>query len=195
MKKVLSLVVLSVLFSFNAFAQPRAGSVMLGGSVSFTSLKYEGADESNTSYSISPSFGYFVNDKVALGVDLSFEKGTMDIETDFGVFSLEQETRAFGPFARFYVPLSSENFSFYMQGGVRIGKSEITDSGETLGELELTNVYFSPGFTYFFNKTWALDLELQGFQYTKIKDESTEISLGADFFTPSLGIRIFLGGE
>lgn len=188
----LAFVVTSIAIT-STYAQSTQGSVMLGGGISYVSTKFEGADEADNTYEISPSIGYFVNDNIAIGIDLTF--GKSNTSELFGE-SVELKTFALGPFARFYKSTASENFSFFAQTGLRILRSDATFNDPDFGDFELelkgTEIYLSPGFTYFFNERWALDLQLAGIRYTSIEDLYTEFEFGTSFFNPTLGVRAFL---
>jgi hypothetical protein len=195
MKKTVTIfsVIITSFFSY-AQAQTSHGNIMLGGDFSITSSKQEtgGEDIKTTTFEFSPSAGYFVIDNLAVGLDLSFSSETQedDKESSFLV----------GPFARYYKFTSNEKFAFYGQTGFMFGslKDEPDGADETKGSL--FNFYISPGFSYFFNEKWALDLRLQGISYTSYDpnkdnddDKRSEFTFGVEFFNPSLGFRYYIG--
>jgi len=61
------------------------GDVLLEGNIGFSSTKDNNAKESATGFALAPRAGYFISDKVALGVELLFstdETKANDIKTD-----------------------------------------------------------------------------------------------------------------
>jgi len=74
MKKLL--IVLFLLAPLLSFGQIEKGNWLVGGAASFSSIKYDDAAESNTTYSIAPNIGYFLTKNLALGVDFTFSSPT-----------------------------------------------------------------------------------------------------------------------
>lgn len=66
------------------------GSMIIGGSAGFD-MQFEDGNNSSILY-LSPQFGYFLTDNLALGAAISFTK-VKDVDPVFG----------FGPFARYYL--------------------------------------------------------------------------------------------
>ena len=187
MKKVLTLCV-SILVAAAVVAQPTAKSVMLGGHVSLTNVKLEHSKESNLSYTLAPSVGFMIDDNTSLGLDLSFAKSIEEVMIDFDYYTLEYETTSIGPFVRHYSRLGSDNFYFISQGGVQIGSVKY----ESSPSVSITRIYFSPGFGYFFNESWSLDIMLSGINYTLVEDSYNQLEIGANFLSPALGLRFFI---
>ncbi|RYF23375.1 MAG: hypothetical protein EOO42_07290 [Flavobacteriales bacterium] len=72
MKKRL-LTALAVTLGIYAHAQTEKGKIILGGTVSFTSDKYElEYERKTTSLAIGPSIGFFTSKNLALGLTLSY---------------------------------------------------------------------------------------------------------------------------
>ena len=53
------------------FSQTEKGNWLLGGSATFSSVKYKGATERQTSYTFAPNAGYFLTKNVVVGLDLN----------------------------------------------------------------------------------------------------------------------------
>lgn len=175
-------------------AQTSQGSLSLGGGISITSEKDEnpGEDVKTTIVRFSPSVGYFVVDNLAVGLnlDLTSRKREDDKYSDLLI----------GPFARYYKYTSNEKFAFYGEVGFLFGSTKNEPDGQDEIKGSLFNFYISPGFAYFFNEKWALDLRLQGISYSsedpnKDRDDDKEntFTFGANSFNPTLGFRYFIG--
>ena len=197
MKKILTLVTLfTVLLLNDATAQTTAGNIMAGGTFMITSDKQEtaGEDIKSSSFTFNPTAGYFLQDNLALGAELLISTGKNG-DTKTSAF-------AFGPFARYYMYTSNDKFAFYAQGGLRFGseKEELDGADEVKGST--FQFYVSPGFSYFFNEKWALELQLRGIRYASEDpnkdsdfddDKSSSFDFGTSSLNPSLGFRYFIG--
>lgn len=180
--------------SMAAKAQTSAGTIMLGGGFNFSSSTEETAsdDLKSSSFSLVPSVGYFVSDNFAIGIDLGFNSSKYtndDKETSF----------QFSPYARFYKFLAEEKFAIYGQGGVYFesGKYDPETGNET--KTGAFGIYVAPGFAYFFNEKWALDLQLRGISFVSYdpdkdgdNDKEKDFNFGANSFNPTLGFRYFI---
>jgi len=96
MKHALIFTFFSVSLGFSAFAQTEQSSKFIGGS--FEIRTESTSENSNTYFSISPHFGYFLKDQWAIGSGLGFSiYSNIDGETST-IFSIS-------PFTRYYVPV------------------------------------------------------------------------------------------
>lgn len=193
MKKVLLVLMMVGSYAVTQ-AQTTAGSMMIGGGFSLSSNTTEttGDDLKSSSFSLVPTFGYFLKDNVAIGVDLGLYTDTYtndDKETSIG----------FAPYARFYKFLVEDKLAIYGQGGIGFASGKYDPDGGNESNSGSFGVYVRPGFSYFFNQKWALDFQLAGISYTsydpdKDADDDKEKSFvfGASSFNPSLGFRYFI---
>lgn len=195
MKKVLVILFL-VAVAFKASSQTSAGNIMIGGTFMIESEKDEtpGEDATWSTFTFLPSGAYFLQDNIAVGADILIRTQTNPADTKTFTFS-------FGPFARYYMFTSNENFAFYGQGGFRLGSTTTKPDGADEVKGSEFEFYISPGFQYFFNEKWSLELQLQGIRYhaedpDKDADDDKESSFrfGASSFAPSLGFRYVIGG-
>lgn len=172
---------------------------MLGGAIQIYSAGQQSNDDYEYSeFEFSPSFGYFVADNFAVGVNFDFDSR----KQDNGATSQKYTAFAFGPFARYYKFTSSEQFAFFAQASFNLGsgKTDITPGGEV--KESFVNFQISPGFSYFFNKHWAAELAFTGLNIRSVDpnkdvndDESSSVTFGIRSFSPSLGIRYHFGGN
>src|SRR5688572_30082183 len=112
MKKI-TLFLACLTLACTSYAQTVSGSKAIGGGINYVSYSgtdlYEG-DTKETEISFSPSFGYFVSDNILVGGSV----GLGVLKIDETEFSTERKTTtfSFGPFARYYIHTSNENFAF-----------------------------------------------------------------------------------
>src|SRR5687767_4032150 len=98
-------ILVCIVGAFNSMAQPVAGNKFIGGVLSFTTNGFEqgtgNPDRKISEFTVAPSGGYFLSDKVALGLNLSFMNGKDDDGTTVDKYS----ELAIGPFAQYYMPV------------------------------------------------------------------------------------------
>lgn len=193
-----SLLVLSAFLMTATFAaaQTSPGNLMFGGGINISSVSQQSdVDAANSSFSFSPSAGYFVaeNFAVGLGFTIATEKSGPDNarikESSFGI----------GPFARYYFFTSNEQFALYGQAGLSLASGKIKYSGGTVDNTASTTFSVFPGAAYFFNEHWALELAITGFvisshdpDTSKDNDKITLVNFGLHSFSPTLGFRYHL---
>lgn len=196
MKKIwMTFILIGGLFSL-AEAQTVQGTFTVGGGVSYSSGKEEniyGGEVKSSTFSFRPSIGYFVVDNLAVGVNLGLTSG----KQEQGSSTFKTSEFQVGPFARYYVFTSNERFAFMAEAALLFG-SDKQESGGFEQKGSSTAFYLSPGFTYFLTDRWGLDLQLQGISFYSSdpnkdvdNDKESGITIGAEFFNPSLGVRYF----
>lgn len=175
-------------------AQTSAGTIMIGGSVGFNSNTQEtaGDDLKSSTFSISPSAGYFLSDNFALGLEFGFS--STKFSNDDKLTSLNV-----GPFARYYKFIVEEKFAFYGEAGFSFGSGKYDPDGGNEAKSSSFGLNISPGFAYFFSNKWALDFQLQGISYSSNdpnkdndNDKQSSFTFGVSSFNPSLGFRYFI---
>lgn len=179
MKKfILSLAAVTLVTVLNA-------QVFVGGSVGFNSTQgankidqNETKDNTSRSYSFSPMVGYSVNEKVAVGLELSIA-GSYDND------NRDQATieKGFGwgvsPFARYYF-LNFNKFSVYGQANFTIagGTSKETHENTTTNgpTVSLVGLNIAPALQYSFNERIGLFANLNflsiGYNFSSTKTKS-----------------------
>jgi outer membrane protein len=191
MNKLLIVLFVLVLGTTTVHAQTTSGNMMLGGGFEYRSTSNQASNDANDFY-VYPSFGYFLSDNLALGATLSI--GSEHSGT--GNFRTVGTSFGFGPFVRYYLPTSNENFRFFGEGEFLYftGKDEF--SGGNVVKYNQTSFLLKPGAAYFFNEHWALEFEVTLFGITTgdpntdiANDKSTAIQFGLETLSPSLGFR------
>ena len=200
MKKAL-LVLSALAASIVLNAQTTQGTFSLGGSVGISNDKEEtdGEDIRSSEFNFSPSVGYFVIDNLMVGANLTILNGKED--DGFGGDD-KYSAFFFGPFARFYKFTSNEKFAFFAEGGLQFGTYKDKPDGANETKSGAFNFYISPGFAYFFNEHWVVDLSFPAISFTSYDpnkddddDKSTSFNFGFQTFNPSIGVRYNFGSK
>lgn len=187
------------------FAQEDAGNKMwLGGTAGFASGGHSDKgdntnDYSTMRYNFGPSFGYMLDDKMAVGINLLFS-GSSQTDND----AIESKTSTSGyniqPFFRYYFA-GADKFKFY--GDLRVGfgggNTKTEDNTGTSNERKNStfDVGAYAGAQYWFNPNWSMaaDLGVLGYQsMTDFKGQTnnngesmeevdSEFGLGGNFAT------------
>jgi hypothetical protein len=177
--------ILVVLFTFlflNANAQ-----VFIGGDFGISSSSYKTLSDNSTEYkqsgfgySLSPLFGKFLTDKIALGILADIASGSSKLATDD-----THSSKSFGvgayPFVRYYI-IQWNKFSVFGMGTAGIGYSK--SKSYTDGIIESKNsglsysIDFHPGISYTLSDKFSLETEIGllrlGYVYYSSKSGPTE---------------------
>lgn len=204
MKKLLLSIALLGGVVLTSQAQTDKGDVILGGNVSFNTIKTD-ASGANSSYDLSivPNVGYFVDDNIAIGTGIGYQTSRLDEASELG----KTEAFVIAPFGRYYAPISN-NFKFFGQLSVPMAFGTVKaiddnlDTGDKTGSSTSIGVALSPGFAYFPSSKVGLEFAINGLSYNNYSVEDGDgnsikgaghdsFSFGADFFAPSLGIHFY----
>ncbi|MBT1686554.1 outer membrane beta-barrel protein [Dawidia soli] len=203
MKKLFAICIFAAGITGYAQAQTTAGNMLLGGGIGYNSQKQEtgGDDATNNTFSFTPSFGYFVADDFAVGLNLEFSSSNRENWDDFGGEYKVTEF-LFEPFARYYMFTPNEKFAFFAEGALGFGSQKVDPDGGDELKASMFRFRVSPGFAYFISDKWSLDFQLSGISYTSYDpntdsdfddDKQSEFVFGVDSFNPSLGFRYVIG--
>ena len=215
MKKVS--VFLCLFVAFNATAQIKKGSWMLGGTAGLGTSRIYGDIDEITHYesiwaNFNPEIGYFVTHKLAIGANLQINISRSEMDRDsknFG-FSSEKSKREsyeIAPFVRYYF-YQRRAFNAYYKFSVlgELLKTHAIESGifgkdfisnRTFTYLSINN---SLGVDYFLTKNIALeaDWDYQYFHEFKEKDDKQPVQKRVFpklAFTPKFRIKLFLNTD
>jgi hypothetical protein len=176
-----------------AKAQTSAGSMMVGGAIEFSSVSREGGSANDgSSFTFSPSFGYFISDNLAVGTSLTLgseRTGTGDAKTVTSSFGV-------GPFVRYYKFTSNESLAIFGQAGLSIGSGKTDPAFGGVSRTSFVSFSVFPGAAYFFNEHWAAELSITGFMISSTDpnksnndDKITRVEFGLSSLSPSIGFR------
>jgi len=187
-----TLVFLSIFstFFFNATGQTTKGNWLVGGSGSFYSYnnQYTSAAYSNeaeyTRIDISANVGYFVADKVAMGLRPTFTSFAGRVTSTGGGITSGQRY-FFGPFGRYYFLNTDKQTNILADVSYQFG---LSNAGGLKGNLSAFSVMAGP--VIYFNSSVGMEF-LLGYKYSKddIEDASLEIRKG---FQVTVGFQIHL---
>lgn len=188
--KVFFLMLLSLNLTLTAFSQITKNNWLVGGSGKLFS---DNSDYNSTAYSytakftqidISASVGYFLADKLALGLRPTFSsiKGKV---TAIGGMSTNTQHYWLGPFARYYFLPSDKQLNFLTDIGYQFG---VFNSKGYKGDLASFSAFAGP--VIYFNNCVGIEI-LFGYSYNKedMEDVSKTIHKG---FQTSIGFQIHL---
>ncbi|HTE30033.1 MAG TPA: outer membrane beta-barrel protein [Chryseolinea sp.] len=192
------MILLMAASSTAALAQTSQGTLSFGGSVTMSATKTEEANEDvrRSTFLFSPSVGYFVIDNLMVGADL-----TLSTSKEDDGFGGDDKTHlfGFGPFARYYIFTSNEQFAFTAEAGFGFGALKQIPDGQDETKGTFFNFYVSPGFTFFPTDKWGIDFQVSAINFTATdpdkdtdNDKFTSFQFGLTTFSPSLGIRYYL---
>lgn len=194
MKKNLLIGVFALL-GFAASAQTEKGSWVVGGSTSigFNNVSTKVKSDNTTfdgpkvnTFTITPSAGYFVIDKLSVGLDLAYTNAT----TKYDGAKTTSNTFAILPTATYYF---TDNTVIKPYLGAGIGYASNTEKEEYRGKSnEYTVDGFAwkvkGGFAYFFTPSIAADL---GLSYSQFSNKNNGIRTNVNTFGVGVGLSVF----
>ncbi len=147
--------------SAGAFAQFQQGTKMVGGTVSFSSrtatAKWDNTTqktETNTDFSISPQFGYFVIDRLALGA--AFDLSLSNSKSKTSERNTTYTTLQLAPFVRYYLPAG-----VFFEGQFGLGTTKASGkagNGSTVeGKENLMSWSLAAGYAIMINESVAIE--------------------------------------
>jgi outer membrane protein len=193
MKKV-TLLVVALFASLGAFAQFNKGRMIVGGTAEFstnTNKNRSGGttvtNGTTTSLSISPNFGYFVIDNLAVGASLGLSLSKWNSKGSNGTDSNTTSIN-FGPFARYYLP-----FGLFFQGKFNLGTRKTTyDELFDDNKYNTSSFALSAGYPIFLSDNVALEPEV-GYRTSRFKaSDSNAKDIDSGIFM-RIGFQIYLG--
>jgi outer membrane protein len=187
---------ITMLASMSALAQFNQGRMLVGGSAEFRTIadknKSGGTTTTNgnrTSMSVSPSFGYFVIDQLAVGasVDMAVSKWNAKTSND-----VDNNTTSiqFQPFVRYYLPAG-----VFFQGKFGLGTAKTTyDETYDDSKYNTSSLALSAGYAIFLSDNVALEPEL-GYRTSKFKNTDSDTkNINSGIFL-RIGFQIYLGNK
>lgn len=147
----------------------KQGDAFISGSVGVSTQK--NGDLKASSFNVSPSVGYFVNNNIALGVSLGYNHSNQDYRDVTVDYERKTSTFTAGVFGRYYL-MPASKFSVFGQLGVNYATSKATierfDSEDTYNTF---GVLIAPGINYFISDHFALEATFGLLSYTTAKPD------------------------
>ncbi len=160
------------------------GDFFVSGSFGYIA-KDTGASKDGT-FGFAPSLGYFIKDKIALGVSLGFKNtsstpngGSSSSVSEFGV----------GIFGRYYMKPSSQ-FSLFGQAGIEFASQNQSGGGNSLTRF---GVAFKPGLNYFVSERFSLEATFGEVGFTNRSggggNSTTDFNFGLNLTQLGIGLN------
>lgn len=177
MKKVF-FIALCVMTASTAFSQINKGQWMVGGNASFSSSKFEDADNTTNTYQLAPNAGYFFINNLVGGFRINLS-GTKT-ETELGDF--KSSSVLVSPFVRYYFLPAAEKINVFADLGYGFGseKAEIGNNDET---ASVSGFSIAAGPAIFITPNTALELTVgyNSLKYEDVSERYNTLQVGVGF--------------
>lgn len=186
MKHLFLFVLISI--CIHSYGQITKDNWLLGGTGSLRSLKtsYSSPNLSTTSkrldITVSPGVGYFVKDRLALGLKAGYSKYKEQVDGPGGGYT-NTNRYSFGPFVRYYFLLKEKEYNILTESSYQYG---LYSFRPTKGHSYVFTALAGP--VIYFNSSVGLEF-LIGYYNTK---ETIRIN-DNDFVTRQKGIQVSIG--
>ncbi|MDQ7916716.1 outer membrane beta-barrel protein [Mesonia sp. MT50] len=141
------------------------GDMFISGSFGIGTTK-EPDDSKENSFNISPRFGYFVNERIAVGAQAGYSNQKVEDSNGFDV--VDNSTFTVGVFGRYYF-MPAQRFSFFGELGLGYGTTKDINDNKVNG----INVGVAPGLSYFVSKHFALEATFGILGYNSVKRDAS----------------------
>ena len=200
MKKIISLSLF--LFPLVTCAQFNKDQVFLSGgfSVGTNSQNYTTSptqttiQTKNSSYSFAPTFGYFINPKMAVGAGVGYTYRFSDSKNITGFQNTKSNGIIANLFSRYYFPIT-QSFNFVVKGEINFNRSKdeynVNDGTQTTTyESDYYSIGFgiSPTFVFFPSPKWSIESSFGSLGYGYSRD------IPKAYSNNSFGFGIYSGG-
>ena len=161
---ILSSAVLGVFAQKNNTVGFAKENILVTGAIAFSNTDY-GNDTKTTDFKLAPSIGYFLTNKVAMGVNFGFGNET---SKDGISTTQDNDMVELGAYARYYYS-PAKAFSIFNQVGV----SYVT-TNDRIAKLKNNSFsfHFAPGMNYFLSENVAIQATLGSISYSTAKDDT-----------------------
>jgi len=185
------------------------GNFVIGGAVGFSAARSDVTQEietgdtredspSTTQFNIAPQVGYFLLDKLAVGIRMDY---TFNRVREMEETQVRDSDLLFGPFSRYYVPMG-EDMAFIIEAGFGFGNSNDEQLIGTTTQRINTNIFafgIGPGLTIISNDAIGIEA-LVKYNFAR-SDFDTQLG-GVNRSTVSrtnqldlsIGIQFYFGG-
>ncbi|MCU4156388.1 porin family protein [Carboxylicivirga sp. A043] len=197
MKKIL--LVLAICCTTLSYAQEK-GQWIIGGNAGYNSDKNENENESSTTktFTLSPSIGYMLNSKIAIGLGFNYSTADEELENIYYGYSMNYKTTSFGinPYVRIHKNIT-ERFLLFVQPGIFYSTNKIEyDDSEDDVKLKGFGLDCSLGFLYFISDKLSLELNVLSVDYSSLEETDGEYkneSFGINYnlTSPNMGLRYY----
>lgn len=153
---------LSLFFTINLFGQENDFKRFVGGNLGFELQGVSNSENKLISYSIAPTFGTFVSEKIVAGASIGYQGTYVKSDNFFGGIQEERASFVFiNPFVRFRIPVG-EKLGFYTELDLLLGgEFAKVGSGNTAIKADpviRSGVHAGPGMDYRFSDRWFFNI-------------------------------------
>lgn len=205
MKPFKLFIAIALLFTINSFGQLDKKTWLVGGTGSFDSYKQnetfvftqtgeiQDVERSVKELEFSPKVGYFVIDKLALGLGISYINQKYETKTISGIFgdgAYKSYSFYVGPFARYYFLNKEKPYNILAEANYQFGSISQSDSPDSKGKLSRFSLFVGP--EIFFNSSVGMNL-LVGYTNSKRDmNDNSYVSNSTRGFQVAVGFQIYL---
>lgn len=177
MKKIIIILLASILLAKSAQGQLAKGTWMIGGNAALTTYNTRSplGTQNETTISIKPNIGYFVMEKFAVGINPGYGLQASKFND---TPNTTRYSYALGPFIRYYLLPADHIVNLFAGGSYQYN---IDEPGNTI----INNYSFFAGTTAFFNSSAAIEITT-GFSSSLAK------KLTINSFIINAGFQIYL---
>ncbi len=175
MRKIIITIIVA-LACIESQAQTEKGKRFIGGSVGFNSQSNQNnRDLKSNNFNISPSVGYFVAERFAIGLSAGYNASkdryqTFDQQGNPLVAESKSNFLSISPFVQYFIPVSDGKFFFSPTLGTSLsfGRSRNSLTTNDTFSTSTYSVSVNPGFSYFPTEHWGINLNVGGLSYRVI---------------------------
>jgi outer membrane protein len=178
-----------------AQGQTNKGTLLVGGNVDFSSVAAAGNGYGKSLFVFSPTIGYFIIDKLAMGANIDWTVLSTSVRSNNVTYTDAVGGFAIGPFARYY--FSEGNIRPYANLNMGFGGASSTSSGlgssSTSSTHSIFNVGAGLGAAFMLSDHASIDAQLKySLQSQHYTGSSTDYSVGTGLFGLSVGLHAYL---
>lgn len=191
MKKVLLTAVALIGFGFaNAQDEVKSfgfskGNILIEGNLGFSNSKQtansnglNAQDDKKNSFNFNPKAGYFLTDKIAVGVELGIGSSRNQSTIFYPAYVYTDAKSNYvqgGVFARYYFLELGQRFKTYTEAGLGFGTTKNNSNGVAVSKVNSLNLGIDLGINYFVTKRFAINFGLANvLGYTSSKTNFTQ---------------------
>src|SRR5690606_14177853 len=184
--------------TFTSQAQTEKGKFIVGGGLGFDTESVKDTDNKSTSFNIMPSAGYFVDDNIAVGVDLDYQWIKAEYNAEFSIAEQASSSFAVAPFGRWYSANGPVRFFGQLSVPMSWGNQKVND--EKTADISNYGVELAPGIAYFPTSEIGLEFKVRGLYYNSSSIEPTGDThkttvntsrLNANSLYPTVGVQFY----
>ncbi|WP_017256779.1 outer membrane beta-barrel protein [Pedobacter arcticus] len=174
--------------SFSANAQEfgfKKGDILVEGNVGFNSSDNKNAEVKTNEFNFSPKAGFFLSDKVAVGVALNIASDKTENYSTGGT-TTKTSGLGFGVFGRYYFLELGKRFKTYTEAGLGYSTSKTEVGGTTGPKTNTIDFNLGVGVNYFVTERLALNVGLTNL----INVGSSKVDVSGAKATTSYGVQV-----